>query len=182
MEVYTGRLASGEDGNLLADETVLIDQRVVLLFDQDNKPLLNGDGEQISIVQNVSEHGPNHGRPVIHDLDAGVYRFLEPGEASHNEVHGQRDLTMSGTSGPLFDINGDKVTDGDAHHFQPLPDDPHFDRDAPNLTRTVEDENKPELLTAQTEILTPGSDGEWTKEPERGNPQSTGHTEAYVNA
>jgi len=59
------------------------------------------------------------------DEDAGGDVAVTDG-VSHNEKHSTNALEpMTGTSGTLYDENGNLVYEGDAHHDGPLPDDPH---------------------------------------------------------
>jgi hypothetical protein len=72
------------------------------------------------------------------DQDLGGFVELLPGEESHNERHHSGIAhQISGTSGPLYDGEGNLVYEGDPHHVYPMPNDPHYDEDAPNKTKTV---------------------------------------------
>jgi hypothetical protein len=59
------------------------------------------------------------------DEDAGGYVAVTDG-VSHNETHSTNVLEpMTGTSGTLYDENGNLVYEGDPHHEGPLEGDPH---------------------------------------------------------
>jgi len=106
----------------------------------------------------LADEGPRRGEPVA--FDEGQFIFVAPGEPSHNERHHQQFAQMAGTVDESMTDDPDlvNVKDGEnLHHFEVQPDDPHYDEDAPNLTRPVQ---LPDSVSATI----------------------TGHTEAYKNA
>ena len=108
--------------------------------------------------------GPHAGESVYHDLESNTYRFVRKGDQKHNDLHGKRVASVSGTSGPLYDEQGNKVTEGDPHHFNPLPTDEHFEQDARDsegrLTHTrptVHPDGESETVTSHTAAYTKGA-------------------------
>lgn len=119
----------------------------------------DGDGNLLA----CDENGDPDGRTVYHDVEAGVYRFVEKGGLSHNERHEKRVLSMNGTSGPLFDADGKQVFAGDPHHERPLENDPHYAADGGGLDKA----GKP-TFTRTTSL------------DDEAAPTATSHTEAYT--
>lgn len=95
-------------------------------------------------------------KSVWHDVDNNCYRYVNAGEPTHNERHHKQFAEIDGTSGPLFNADGELVYPGDMHHESILPTDAHFSEHAPKNTALTED-NDSEAATV------------------------TGHTEAYTN-
>jgi hypothetical protein len=123
---------------------------------------VDDDGVVLDAIHKVNEDGTNtkdliDGMTEVrwsHEINDFVK--VGKGDPSHFDVHHERFVTINGTSGPLYDQNGKLVFAGDPHHFEPTPDDPHFDPSAPNKTKTV---------TLPDEISS----------------MATGHTEAYTS-
>jgi hypothetical protein len=126
--------------------------------------------------------GPHQGASVYHDLDEGGYFFVQEGEPNHFDRHHKNyPVAITGTSGPLFDADGKMVYPGDPHHFEPSPTDPHYNADAPNKTKTIDDED---VIGHKNKMVPrlpwlPDDHEQQVMEVERGNPEITGHTEAY---
>lgn len=155
---YEGRLAADGNGNLLAHEATLVGTKTFYLCAEDGSFMLDDDGERREVVENVYDYGADHGKPVKYDPTTQTYVFVSDGEPSHNDDHHKSFAQINGTSGPLYDADGNQVYPGDAHHFFPAPDDPHFDEDGGKFKTTVTTLKDDEAPTA------------------------TGHTAAYVDA
>jgi hypothetical protein len=87
--------------------------------------------------------------------DDGGYIEVLAGDDSHNARYHQNDLDISGTTGPLFDADGNLVVPGDPHHSEPLPTDAHYDENAPGKVTadTIPDEIS-STATSHTEAYT----------------------------
>lgn len=115
---------------------------------------------------------------VRYDGERDAYIVIGADEPSHNEVHHVGQLKeVSGTSGPLYDGDGNLVYPGDPHHFEPTPDDPHYDADAPNKTKTGVVADNPSAHQGRT--IKSVVNGHWVEDTEYGDPTLTAHTEAY---
>lgn len=138
--IYRGRLMCDGQGNLLADESKRVGDRLAQVYDGDGNEILV-DGEPLVVSQPVFRYGSNHGRPVA--LHEGSYVFLNAGEDSHNERHHKQFATIDGTQSadPERDSYagggpGDKdAKPGTEHHWAVPEDDPHYDSDTDNNTR-----------------------------------------------
>lgn len=97
--------------------------------------------------------GEHDGRSVAFDPETESFIFIAEDAPSHNDRHGKNTIEVGvGTSGPLFDANGNRVAEGDPHHETPTPDDPHYDEHAPNKTRLVfDDDGVAATVTGHTE-------------------------------
>lgn len=117
----------------------------------------DGDGNLLA------DEGDYAGFPVAyHD---GSYVFVGPGEPSHNARHHQQFVETTGTvDASMTDdpdlVNADETTN--AHHFGVSEDDPHYDPDAPRLTRAPLD---PDAIAA---IATGHTDSYTTTSPTQG--------------
>jgi len=125
-EVYRGRLMCDGQGNLLADESKRVGDRIITVYDDNGNPVLGPDGTELEVHLPVFRYGNSHGRPVaLHD--DGTYVFVESGDKSHNERHHKQFVTFQGTT--------DESNEGESHHLSPSKDDPHYDPDTENNTR-----------------------------------------------
>lgn len=132
---YNGRLmCDGETGHLLADESKRIGEASVAVHDDSGEPVIGPDGvTQLVVVVPIVKYGQNHGRPVL--FEDGIHRFLEEGEASHNERYETGKVVVVATQVDNPDLPGfagtkDKPTEGNEHHWGATPDDPHFEEGA----------------------------------------------------
>jgi hypothetical protein len=123
--IYRGRLMCDGQGNLLADESKRVGDKVVTVYDENGNPMLDGNGMEMTVHVPMFRYGNNHNRPVA--LHEGSYVFVGEGEASHNERHHQKFVTFEGTT--------DESIEGQEHHLSPMKDDPHYDADTDNHTR-----------------------------------------------
>lgn len=89
---------------------------------------------------------------------------VEPGDPGHNEIHGKNDINVSnGTTGPLYDGEGNLVSPGDPHHVFPHPEDPHYAADGGTIDRkgkqtytrvTSHDDSVAPFVTGHTKAFT----------------------------
>lgn len=131
--VYEGRLMTDGNGNLMADESVNVGEKRILVYDENGELVTDDSGQAIAITIPVVHYGENHGKPVrAHE---GSYVFLAPGEPSHNQVHHQQFAEMTGTQDVDPDAPGyagtpDDPTEGAEHHWDVTdPADLKFDAD-----------------------------------------------------
>lgn len=128
-------------------------------------PRLMTDGNGNLLID--EEGHEDHGKPVAYH--EGTFVVIGINDPSHNERHHQRFAQVDGTrdadmiSRAAEDVGQDpsnyefmvNAGGGDnMHHFETQEDDPHYDAEAPNKTRT---KNLPDALA----------------------PTLTGHTEAW---
>ena len=141
MANVSGRLVTDGTGRLFIMPTADNDEVVssIHVMDEDDVPT---DERVADMVE------------VRWDADAGGYVEVADGQ-SHNDVHETNTVEISGTTGPLYDADGNLVYEGDPHHSGPLPDDEHYDADAPNNTKadTLPDEIS-STATSHTEAFT----------------------------
>lgn len=142
-ETLSGRLVTDGTGRLFiqptSDDNEVIN--AIHLVDEDGMPTEE-------LVAGIVE--------VAWDEASGGYIAVGPGEESHNERHHKGEMQeISGTTGDLYDAEGNLVIAGDPHHFEPLPTDPHYDPTSPTK------------ITMQTI-------------PDEISAQATSHTEAYT--
>lgn len=83
----------------------------------------------------LADEGDRAGEPVTYDKESDNFRFLKPGEPSHNDQHHENFVGMVMTQTVDPDLPGyagtaDKPTEGHEHHFAPLADDPHYEEGA----------------------------------------------------
>jgi hypothetical protein len=161
-ETYRGRLAADGAGNLLAYEAEVMGESVVPAFDSNGNALINPDGSQVMVSVPVVRFGDNHNKPVYHDTENNVYKYVAQGEPSHNQRAqlqvAQFEPTVSTEMIPEEGGDPSMVNSGDGenmHHFEVQPDDPHYDADSPRLTRLIQ---SPDTVAAV----------------------ETGHTDAYT--
>lgn len=123
--IYRGRLMCDGQGNMLADESQRVGDRIRAVYDENGQPIMGPDGTELVVSEPVFRYGSNHGRPVA--MHEGSYVFLGAGEPSHNERYHQQFVTFEATT--------DESNEGEAHHLSVQPDDPHYDADTENNTR-----------------------------------------------
>lgn len=153
--LYTGRLASDGNGNLLADEAQKVGERDVVVHDENGDLVLGADGQAITLKVPILKFGKNHGLPVaFHD---GSYVFLQPGEPSHNERYHQNNVGVQGTqvvdpAEPGYAGTADEPVAGNEHHFGVTEDDAHYDADSPTGVRLKFDPDSiAPIVTGHTE-------------------------------
>lgn len=95
-------------------------------------------------------------KSVYHDVENNCYRYVKAGEPTHNERHSNGNtLVIDGTSGPLYDAEGNLVYEGDLHHESTSPTDPHFSEGSPKNTKSLSDPDDVAVkLTSHTEAYT----------------------------
>lgn len=122
---YEGRLMCDGYGNLLADESKFVGYKEITVTDDNGDPILDNGGEPTVVRVPQFRFGENHGQPVAEH--EGSYVFLNPGDESHNDRHHQQFAEIVRTA--------DADAPESQHHSGTLPDDPHYDENADNLTR-----------------------------------------------
>lgn len=143
--LVTGRLVTDGDGHLYVMPSTTLED----------------DGETVLSIHLADEAGVGTFDlidglvEVAWSEDDGGFIEVLAGEDSHNVRYHQNDVDISGTTGPLFDEDGNLVIPGDPHHSEPLPTDAHYDPDAPNKTKadTIPDEIS-STQTSHTEAFT----------------------------
>lgn len=115
----------------------------------------DGDGNLLA------DEGDLKGYPVA--FHEGNYVFVGPGEPSHNERHHQNAVNVAGTVDESMTDDPSLVNvtaDTNQHHFNVLPDDPHYQEGATDSfgrVTNVKVKTNPDAIAAKI----------------------TGHTEAY---
>lgn len=109
----------------------------------------------------LASEGERAGMPIFHDVDAGDYKFVEPGGPSHNERHHKQFVSMDGTVDESMTADKSLVNadaDRNPHHFETQSDDPHYDESMPNKTRMRFDADAlAAKITGHTDAYTGGA-------------------------
>jgi len=163
--IYSGRLQTDGEGNLLAYEAEQIGEKTVTVNDENGNPILGTDGQAISVTVPVFRFGDNHGKPVAEH--EGSYVFLSAGEPSHNDRHHQQFVVVDSTVDASQTDDPDLVNadeKNNAHHFGVLPDDPHYEEGATdyrgrvtNMRTRFDPDSVAATSTSHTDAYTGGS-------------------------
>jgi hypothetical protein len=83
----------------------------------------------------LADEGDRAGQPVAYDKDNDNFRFLKPGEPSHNDQHHENFVGVVVTQDqdpdqPGYAGSPDDPAEGHEHHFGVTEDDPHYEEDA----------------------------------------------------